>query len=170
MKRKGQGLILADIIALFVLFLILAGFWFALKIPELLPGKEEQVIEGLFVEDASITLLNFLRSKVEIEGRTIETSELISLVYKDKNLEESLRKHVEEIFPKIYGICYGFFVYNKDELIFQEGIEGVSVLAGEVMPVNVTLPLENKENLIIELNPTYFFKAGNKAFQTCGVR
>ena len=77
---------------------------------------------------------------------------------------------MKEIFPKIYGVCYGFFIYDKDKLVFQEGIEGVSSLAGEAMPVKVNLPLENKENLIIELNPTYFFKAGKKAFQTCGVK
>ncbi|MBI2110231.1 hypothetical protein HYT51_00420 [Candidatus Woesearchaeota archaeon] len=166
MKRKGQGLILADIIALFVLFLILAGFWFALKLPELIPGREEQVIEGISRENSQINLLNFLRSSVEIEGRNIETSELISLAYTDKNLEEPLREKVKEIFPKVYGDCYGFFVYDKEKLIFQEGL---SILSGEPMSINVILPLENKENLIIELNPTYFFELGKNALQTCGV-
>jgi|SRR3989344_2385138 len=165
--RKGQsGLFMADVVGIFLVVLVLGGFYFFIVVQDIFHGTEKQTLAAVSQQNAELNLLSFLRSPVELKGVNITTSELIALWTTDKTLEEPLRKQVIAIFSKVYGGCYEFVIYDRDShVLFSEKIKKT---AGKVSPSFVKMPLPNHEEITISLTPAYYSFDKN-SYALCGV-
>jgi len=164
--RKGQGMFLGDAVALFLIAFLLVIYWFALFPEKIIPGNEEQSISAQTMDSSQITFMNFLRSPVVVEGKTIPTYELIADLPSDKSLEEPLREHMQTVFSKVYGFCYDFIISNEQGIIFQERHQYPQT---EKYTSTILLPLADKKILTVSLDTVYFVQAKEKAFEVCNI-
>jgi len=161
---------------IFILLLLLIFLFWYLQIPGKVihPMAEKQTIKAEITNDATLVLLNYLRTPIILDNKEIDMTDLIILWQNNKEKYSNiLNEETKEIFGGVYGYCYTFNIYDNEQ---KYNFGSNQYMPGDSL-TQVRIPTKEGD-LIVELNPNQFFsrkfystqKGGIDPYKSCEVK
>ncbi|MEM2956195.1 MAG: hypothetical protein QW041_01285 [Candidatus Pacearchaeota archaeon] len=118
-NKKGQllGETAALIVATIIIFILLVVFFFLIKSISIAKGTDSETI--LLQEQNIVSLMAYLNTPVNIQEQEMKMIDLIRLTSIDKNYKLLLEEKTKEIFNKVYGNDYQFWIIQDSKTIIQ---------------------------------------------------
>lgn len=147
-NKKGIELAIYGVVAFLLIIIVLIVFWVFFVIPNSISISPTQSIVANEKIDADLTLLNYLRTNVTINGNSMLISDLIRLYYNDKTYEPQLKAETKKIFDKVFSdYVYQLKIENKiiSESSKKYSLGKKNLNANNIVPVRENVPAQKIE-------------------------